>query len=124
MTESRRPRRVAETIRKHIAEALGRDLFDPRLGHLAVTRVDIGADLSLAKVYVRNLTGSVSEDERKQIEKAANRAAPILRRGLGTRLGIKKTPALALSYDTGQDEIDRIEALLGEIARDDSTRSS
>jgi len=123
MTEGRRPRRVAETIRKHIAEALGRDVFDPRLGLLTVTRVDIGADLSLAKVYVRNLTGSTDEAERKSIEKAANHAAATLRRGLGARLGIKKTPHLVFSYDTGQDAIDRIEQLLGEIARDDPPRS-
>jgi ribosome-binding factor A len=124
VSDGRRPRRVAETIRKHVAEALGRELFDPRLAHLAVTRVEIGADLSLARVFVRSLTGSVSESERQLIEKAANRAAPALRRGLGTRLGIKKTPELAFSYDTGQDAIDRVEELLGEIARESSTRSS
>lgn len=123
MSEGRRPRRVAETIRKHVAEALGRELFDPRFGLLAVTRVDIGPDLSNAKVYVRSLSGSVSEPERKSIEKAANKAVPTLRRGLGARLGIKKTPALSFSYDTGQDAIDRVEALLGEIERDEASRS-
>jgi ribosome-binding factor A len=40
MTEGRRPRRVAETLRKHLAEAFSRELFDPRLSGLIVTRVD------------------------------------------------------------------------------------
>ena len=46
MSDGKRPRRVAEEIRKHIAEAFGRELFDPRLIGLMVTRVEVGADLS------------------------------------------------------------------------------
>lgn len=122
MTEGRRPRRVAETIRKHVAEALGRELFDPRLGQLTITRVEIGPDLSLAKVFVRSLVGATELSERREIERAANRAASTLRRGLGARLGIKKTPGLSFSYDTGQDALDRVEEILGEIERENSAR--
>lgn len=122
MSDSRRPRRVAETIRKHIAEALTRELFDPRLAGLAVTQVDIGLDLSLAKVHVRAMTGSRTDEQQRQILKALSGAAPALRRGLGAQLGIKKTPELAFSYDTGQDALDRVEELLGEIARESSAR--
>jgi len=117
MTESRRPRRVAETIRKHIAEALARELFDPRLAGLMVTRVELGPDLSTAHVHVRSLVAT-DEAARRDIEKAANRAAPMLRRGLGAQLGIKKTPALSFAYDAGQDAIDRVEELLQEISRE------
>lgn len=123
MTEGRRPRRVAETIRKHVAEAFGRELFDPRLGQLTITRVEIGADLSMARVFVRSLVGVAAADQRRSIENAANRAATALRRGLGARLGIKKTPSLSFTYDTGQDAIDRVEQLLGEIARENVGRS-
>lgn len=123
MTEGRRPRRVAETIRKHVAEALGRELFDPRLGHLTITRVEIGQDLSMARVYVRSLAGALPSAQRQGIEDAANRAASLLRRGLGARLGIKKTPGLTFTYDTGQDAVDRVEELLGEIARENAGRS-
>ncbi len=109
---------MAETIRKYIAEVFARELFDPRLVGLMVTRVEIGADLSTAKVLVRPLVAAADVATRREIEKAANRAAPILRKGLGAELGIKKTPALTFVYDEGQDAIDRVEALLGEIARE------
>jgi ribosome-binding factor A len=118
MSESKRPRRVAEAIRKHIAEAFAKELFDPRLVALMVTRVEIGPDLSVARVYVRSLVPSADDKVRREVERAANRAAPTLRRGLGARLGIKKTPTLTFAYDSGQDAIDRIEALLGEIQRE------
>jgi ribosome-binding factor A len=118
MTESRRPRRVAETIRKYLAERFARELFDPRLTGLMVTRVEVGTDLSTAHVHVRSLVATTDPAARRAIENAANHAAPMLRRGLGAQLGIKKTPALTFSYDAGQDAIDRVEELLGEISRE------
>jgi ribosome-binding factor A len=118
MTDGRRPRRVAETIRKHIAEAFAQKLYDPRLAGLTVTRVDIGADLSTARVQVRSLVPLADEAARLDIEKAANRAAASLRRDLGAQLGLKKTPALSFHYDADQDALDRVEALLGEIQRE------
>lgn len=118
MTESRRPRRVAEAIRKHIAEALGRELFDPRLVGLMITRVEVGVDLSVARVYVRSLVTPGDVAERGAVEKAANRAAHLLRRGLGTALGLKKTPSLIFFYDSGQEAIERVEAILSEIERE------
>lgn len=118
MTDGKRPRRVAEAIRKHIAEALARELFDPRLAGLMITNVEIGPDLTNAKVLVRTLVPTEDPRIRRDIEKAANRIVPMLRRGLGTVLGIKKTPTVTFVYDAGQDAIDRVEELLGEIARE------
>jgi ribosome-binding factor A len=123
MTEGRRPHRVAETIRKYIAEALTRELFDPRLKGLIVTRVDIGGDLSGARIHVRSLVDSGDAAERLEVEKAVNKAARTLRRGLGVRLGLKKTPDLRFFYDSSQDAVDRVEELLGEISREAPPRS-
>lgn len=118
MSDGKRPRRVAEEIRRHVAEAFGRELFDPRLKGLMVTRVEVGADLSTARVYVRSLVPTSDPAAQRDVEKAANRVVPMLRRSIGAQLGIKKTPGLTFFYDTGQDAIDRVEALLGEIERD------
>jgi ribosome-binding factor A len=118
MTDGKRPRRVAEAIRKYIAEAFTREFFDPRLTGLMVTRVEVGGDLSTARVHVRPAVPSTDPTARSEIEKAANGVAPQLRRALGAQLGLKKTPSLAFFYDGGQDAIDRVEALLGEIERE------
>lgn len=123
MTERRRTDRVAETIKKHVAEALTRELFDPRLSGLMLTRVEVTPDLMQARIFFRALTGALDGEARKAVERAANRAAPTLRRGLGERLATKRTPEILFSYDQGQDAVDRVEQLLGEIKAEDSGRT-
>ncbi|MEY2929712.1 MAG: hypothetical protein RL033_461 [Pseudomonadota bacterium] len=123
MTERRRTDRVAETIKKHVAEALTRELFDPRLSGLMLTRVEVTPDLMQARIFFRALTGALEGETRKAVERAANRAAPTLRRGLGERLATKRTPEILFSYDQGQDAVDRVEQLLGEIKAEDSGRN-
>jgi ribosome-binding factor A len=91
---------------------------------LLVTRVEAAPDLSTARLHFRTLSGVKDTAERREIEAAANRAAKTLRRGLGVRLGTKKTPELLFIYDQGQDAIDRVEELLGEIAKENSGRPS
>lgn len=118
MSDARRPRRVAESIRKLVADALSRELFDPALEGLMVTRVDVVPDLSLARIHVRSLLHGGDDKSRQRVESAANRAAPTLRRELGARVGLKRTPQLTFFYDEGQDAIDRVEAILGEIERE------
>jgi ribosome-binding factor A len=118
MSEGRRPRRVAETIRKHIAEVFAREMFDPWLEGVMITRVEVGPDLSLARVHVRSLLHGGDQKSRSHVERAANRAVPGLRRGLGARLGLRRLPSITFFYDDGQDAVDRVEELLSEIARD------
>jgi ribosome-binding factor A len=122
MTAGRRTSRVAETIKKHVAEALTRELFDPRLAGMVLTRVEISPDLSSSRIFFRSLAGNPDGKVRKEMERAANRAVPMLRRGLGARLATKRTPELSFIYDEGQDAIDRVEQLLGEIAAEGSGR--
>ena len=121
-TERRRLQRVAEAIKKHVAEALSRELFDPRLGGLILTRVEVTPDLSLARIFFRLLAGTPDATARKKLERAANHAAPALRRGLGGRVAMKRTPELSFHYDQGQEAVDRVEQLLGEIAAEGSGR--
>jgi ribosome-binding factor A len=118
MAEARRPRRVAETIRKHVAEALARDIHDPRLQGLSVTRVELGADLSVAHIYLRAMIGAPNEEARRGIERAAASAMPTLRRGLTEKLALRRLPELRAHYDDQQDSVDRIQALLHEIRED------
>jgi ribosome-binding factor A len=45
----RRPARLAEEMREEVARMLGR-LKDPRIGFVTVTRVELAADFSQARV--------------------------------------------------------------------------
>lgn len=123
MSDARRPRRVAETLRKHVAEGLMRDVFDPRLQGLIVTRVELGSDLSVAHVYIRSMKGDAQPERQVDIERAAAGLAPRLRRGLNAKLGLRRVPELRMHYDRNQDALDRIESILHEIQRDSASEA-
>ena len=55
-------RRVNESVREVLAEALG-DLKDPRIGFVTVTGVRTSSDLRTARVYV-SVLGSARKRER------------------------------------------------------------
>ena len=59
----RRPGQVAEIVRQVLAEALARDIRDPRVGLITLTRVDVSGDLSHAKVFVMARGEGVAQGE-------------------------------------------------------------
>jgi ribosome-binding factor A len=113
--DGRRPARVAERIRDCLAQALQRDIADPRLTTVGITRVEVPPDLSTAIVYVRHFVGGSDERSRRAALRALRSAAGRLRHGLGPSLAVRRVPELRFEYDTGPDATQRIEELLHEI---------
>lgn len=126
MSDGRRIRRVEEAVRAHVAGALQTDVRDQRLAGLVITRIEVTADLGIARVGVRMLAGDDSERARDDVLRALRRAAGRLRHGLGTKIRMKKTPELRFHYDAGHDAERRVEELLHEIAleRDENLADS
>lgn len=118
MTDSRRPRRVAEDLRSTLADALRRRIADPRLSTLVLSEVTVLDDLSAAHVKVRLLSREATDAERKAAMRQLERVAPRLRRAVGSKLRLRRVPDLRFSYDTGPDAAERVEELLAEIARE------
>ena len=46
-----RPRRVADLLKREISNIIFKELKDPRVGFVTLTKVDVTADLRLAKIY-------------------------------------------------------------------------
>ncbi len=113
-----RPKRVAQTIREHLAGAIARELSDPALSSLVVTRVELSPDLAVARVAVRLYVGDDDPKKRDRAISGLDRAKGKLRRSLGPRLRLKRVPELAFSYDSGHDASLRVEQLLDEIHRE------
>jgi ribosome-binding factor A len=113
--DGRRPARVAERIRDCLAQALQRDISDPRLSLVGITRVEVPPDLSTAIVYVRHFIGDTDEQARRGALRALRSAAGRLRHGLGPALAVRRVPELRFEYDTGPDATRRIDELLHEI---------
>ncbi|HEY3244768.1 MAG TPA: 30S ribosome-binding factor RbfA [Phycisphaerae bacterium] len=79
--------KLASTIRFVVSDAIANKLSDPRISRFAsVTRVDVVADLSLARVYV-SVMGTPGEQRRtfRALQHAAGHVQRLLARQLQTR---------------------------------------
>ena|SRR5438094_2732857 len=116
MSQGSRPDRVADQIRGELGELLAREVHDPGLGFVTITRVQVTADLQQARVFY---TALGEEHARRNSERALHRASPFLRRQIGSRLRLRRVPELQFLYDESIAGQDRIEQLLNEIHAND-----
>jgi ribosome-binding factor A len=92
-----------------------RDLSDPRLVGVIISRVEMPDDMSFAKVHVRREGGVTEESEKRAMLKGLSSASGRLRRDLARLVALRYTPALRFFYDDAPDEVQRIEELLREV---------
>jgi ribosome-binding factor A len=88
--------RVAEQIRREVAELIRTELKDPRVGMVSITDVEVTADYSHAKVFFSTLAGS---EHVPAVLSGLQKAAGFLRRELGKRISIHMTPQLHFVFD-------------------------
>lgn len=117
----RRPEQLAEVIREEVSQIVGYELEDPRIERVTVTDVRVAENLRDASVYV---TAEGTEAEKVEALKALQKAAPYVRRQLGTALNLKFTPELHFIRDTVEESAARVEELLSEIKTESQTRPS
>src|SRR3954464_89762 len=121
MSQGSRPDRVADQIRSELAMLLVREVHDPGIGFVTLTRVQLSPDLQQARI---RYTALGDDKARTATARALERATPFLRRQIGSRLRLRRVPELKFDYDESVAEQDRIEQLLSEIRRDESARHS
>ena len=112
----RRPEQVGEVIRQVLAEALTREVSDPRIGFLTMTRVDVSGDLSHATVFV-----AVPGDEpvRLRALDGLRSAAGFLRSRVAKALATRIVPELHFELDRGLEHASRINAMLADLRREE-----
>ena len=114
-----RPERVAQFMRREIAEILEHRLNDPRLAGLvvSVTDVEVTRDLSSAKVFVSVLeTG----ETRTNALAALQSAVGFVRHLLSSRLELREVPEIRFLHDTLIERGARVEELLRKLAHGES----
>ena len=108
-----RPERVANAMRKEIADLLENELRDPGVtGMVSVTDVEVNPDLSMAKVFVSVLAGHGNSDT---VLAALHRATPFIRHQLARRIGLREMPEIRFYHDTSIERGARVEDLLRRI---------
>ena len=114
--EFSRGQRVAEQIRRELAELIRLELKDPRVGFVTLTDVELTPDYAHAKVFFTSLKGQEGLEE---IQRGLRRASSFLRRELGRRVRIHTLPELHFVYDPSVETGNRISALIDKAVESD-----
>lgn len=115
MAQGSRPERVGEQIRQELSQILTQQVHDPGIGFLTLSRVKVTPDLQLARVLY---TVIGDEKQRKETQKALERALPYLRRQIASRVRLRRVPELQFFYDQSVEHQDRIEQILIDLKRE------
>ena len=110
-----RPERVGEEIRQELAVLLAREVHDPGVGFVTLTRTKVSPDLQLVRVYY-TLIGD--DKAKRSSQQALERATPFLRRHIAARVRLRRVPEIRFEFDRSVEHQDRIEKLLIDIAEE------
>ena len=116
-----RQERTAEEIRMILSDLLRRDVGDPRLMDLTVTRVLIDRELQHANVYVNALG---DESRQKEVMRALVKAGGFFRYELAQRMSLRTVPELHFHWDPTlayAEEVDQILAGLDILPEDEDS---
>ena len=116
---SNRPDRVGEAIRHELSDLLAKDVHDPGVGFITLTKVTVTPDLQIARVYYTSLG---DEKAQKETGKALHRASPFLRRQVAQRIRLRRVPELEFFYDKSVAQYDRVEQILQELKAEADAR--
>ncbi len=87
--------RVAEQVRRDLADLIQSELKDPRVGMISLSAVELTPDYAHAKVFFTTLDA----EHLDEVQRGLKRASGFLRRELGRRIHIHTLPELHFIYD-------------------------
>ena len=119
MAQGSRPERVGEEIRQELSQALARDVHDPGIGFVTLSRVKVSPDLQVARVYYTIIGDDKAKRETKR---ALERATPFLRRYVANHVRLRRVPELHFQFDESVERQDRIERILIDLQKEREER--
>lgn len=112
---------------EEITRLLSREVKDPRIPSMTVTKIELTEDAECATVYftllgslIQNPDETESERESRDLEieecrRGLSSSAPFLRRSLAKAMGIRHIPELRFKPDRGLENVTRVNELLRAI---------
>jgi ribosome-binding factor A len=113
---TRRTKQVGELLREELTDIIRREVKDPRIGFMSITRVDVTPDLRSARVFVSVLG---TDEERQETQDALRSAAKFIRFHLKPRLRMRQIPELDFQDDRSMEYAQQISEQMAEIRRID-----
>ena len=106
-----RTARLDELLQQEISRIVSRDVRDPRVGFVTITRVEVTPDLRHARVWV-SIIGQ--PDVRRAAFLALSHSMPFVRRELGV-LRLRRIPDLHLQLDDSVERGTRVLRILEDL---------
>lgn len=103
-----RSSRVAEQMRRELADLLQFEVKDPRVGMVTITEVEVTGDMAHAKVFYSASKGTA--DLQAGLEKSAG----FLRSQIAKRMLLRTVPQLHFEYDASADYAMKMSKLIDE----------
>jgi ribosome-binding factor A len=119
--EFKRTDRVADFLRRELAQQIQFEVKDPRLGFININEVEVSKDLSHAKIYF-TVVGATSEAEGNKAAEVLNKAAGFLRRQLAAGNTMRTTPQLHFFYDRSSIAGGQLASLIDKAVASDKDR--
>jgi ribosome-binding factor A len=115
MATGRRISRVAELIKREVSQMLLYGIKDDRVGSgmISVTAVDLSGDLQHAKIFV-SIYGT--DEARAETMAGLESATGYVRKQLGHRLRLRRTPEVIFCEDRSFEEGTRVLSLLNQLS--------
>jgi ribosome-binding factor A len=96
--DHKRSDRVADSLKKELAQLIQRSMNDPRVAGVSITDVEVSRDLAHAKVFV-TVIGKDDLEQAKPAIESLNKAAGFLRSSIARDDRMRSVPKLRFFYD-------------------------
>lgn len=115
MPPPRRIERLQQLIHEVAAQALQRDVADPRMGFVTITRVKLGRDLGDATLYWSSLG---TEAQKRTSARALEAATAMVQSMVAKALQTRTTPKLTFRFDPAMEHAGHLETIFEKIKRE------
>ncbi len=111
---SKRPAKVQEALRREISLILHKEIKDPRLGFVTITKVEITKDLKNAFVYYSVL----DKKDAMNTKHALMSSEGYIKRLIGDRIKMRFVPDIHFRLDKSMEHTRRVFEILDEIKKE------
>lgn len=119
MSDPYRRERLGSEIGRETAEIIRRELRDPRLGMVSITKVEVSTDMRYARIFV----SIFGDDKKRKLSMAGLRhATGFVQKELGRRIRMRVFPEVSFVLDESIDKAFKITKIIDDLAEERKSR--
>lgn len=117
--EFSRSQRMAEQLKRELADIVREEIKDPRLGFVSFTEVRMSRDLSHGLIYTTVLDGDLDTARQQESVDILNRAAGFIRSQIAKRIRARIVPTVKFVLDDSVSRGAAMDELISEAIESD-----